>query len=283
MYYGEEILVRTMSATAITDATGKTWQYHSRSDAHSKVACWAILFDLLLNCELLQRHVQGSKVGFGINHTMHDWSQNRDKDLDLVICTPQNSKYSDISFSSLAETYQIQLTPNERNILDSFPPLFRCEVGTSLIAVEAKACMTEHVKARPRLYDELTSSHQTIHGDTKNSIAVGFIAINTASNFVSPGRNVHIADGGAMLVSEHKQPYATKQVYEKMEQLGRRTRIEDAGFDAIGITLMTCRNNGSQIELDRDIYNVLRIDNTFSYGKMIERVKSFYSSAFAQI
>jgi uncharacterized RmlC-like cupin family protein len=40
------------------------------------------------------------------------------------------------------------------------------EVGAVLIALEAKACMTAHVKALPRLYDELNSSHQCVHGSS---------------------------------------------------------------------------------------------------------------------
>ena len=57
------------------------------------------------------------------------------------------------------------------------------------MALEAKACMTEFGKARPRLYDELNSSHLTIHGDTNSAIAAGFALVNAAESFVSPLRN----------------------------------------------------------------------------------------------
>lgn len=43
--------------------------------------------------------------------------------------------------------------------LGSLPELPRAPVGAVLMALEAKAAMTEHVKALPRLYDELNSSH----------------------------------------------------------------------------------------------------------------------------
>lgn len=283
MFYGEEILTRSMSETKILDKQGKVWQYHSRSDAHSKAACWAILFDLLANCELLAKHALEKKVGFGINHTMHDWALNRDKDLDLVICTPANGKYLSGTFVDFVVKYGIKLTDEEKLVLKSLPQLLMCEVGTSFVALEAKACMTEHVKALPRLYDELTSSHQTIHGDTKNTIAVGFVMINTADSFISPGRNARSSQDGGMFVTEHKQPFAAQRVYEKTGQLGRRTKIEDIGFDAIGITFMKCKNDGSQIKIDKSIYTNLKIDSTFSYGKMIERIKSLYSVTFNQI
>jgi hypothetical protein len=45
--FGPEILVRTLSKATRVDRSGNRWQYHSRSDHHSKVACWGIIFDLL--------------------------------------------------------------------------------------------------------------------------------------------------------------------------------------------------------------------------------------------
>ena len=83
---GPEILARTMTATRIPDQFGNLWQYHPRSDRHSKVACWAAFFDLLGTSALLHRHVAEGKVIFGVNHTMRDFKTRRKKDLDLVDC-----------------------------------------------------------------------------------------------------------------------------------------------------------------------------------------------------
>ena len=83
--YGPDILVRTLSQTSRADRYGNAWQYHSRSDHHSKVACWAILFDLLVKCPLLRRHVDDGLVGFGINHEMRDFVHDRKKNLDVVL------------------------------------------------------------------------------------------------------------------------------------------------------------------------------------------------------
>ena len=85
---GPEILARTMTATRIPDQLGNLWQYHPRSDRHSKVACWAAFFDLLGTSALLRRHVAEGNVIFGINHTMRDFKTRRKKDLDLVIARP---------------------------------------------------------------------------------------------------------------------------------------------------------------------------------------------------
>jgi len=65
---GPDILARTLSATSRPDRYGNLWQYHSRSDHHSKVACFGIVLDLLQRCGLLRRHVAAGEVAFGINH-----------------------------------------------------------------------------------------------------------------------------------------------------------------------------------------------------------------------
>jgi hypothetical protein len=71
---GAEILVRTMSAARVApDASGHAWNYHSRSDHHSKVACWGIVFDLLGASALFRKHVEAGRVAFGINHEMRDF------------------------------------------------------------------------------------------------------------------------------------------------------------------------------------------------------------------
>ena len=164
------------------------WQYHSRSDRHSKVACWGILFDLLQACPLLAQHVREKKIVFGINHEMRDFKLNRRKNLDLVLCSPASESKAALSFDELVDRYGIVLTEEELAALNGLPPLECAPVGTVYCALEAKACMTEHMKARPRLYDELNSSHQTIHGASDMVIAVGFVMVNFATEFVSPGR-----------------------------------------------------------------------------------------------
>jgi hypothetical protein len=65
---------------------GDAWQYHPRSDRHSKVACWALMFDLIEACSLLRSHLEAGKVAIGINHTMRDFARDREKNLDLVVC-----------------------------------------------------------------------------------------------------------------------------------------------------------------------------------------------------
>ena len=90
--YGPGILVRTLTKPTRVDRYGNRWQYHSRSDHHSKIACWGIVFDLVQTCPLLNRHIAAAKIAFGINHEMRDFQHDRKKKLDLVLCTPASDR-----------------------------------------------------------------------------------------------------------------------------------------------------------------------------------------------
>ena len=188
--HGPEILVRSLFHPSRTDSHGNRWQYHSRSDRHSKVACWGIVFDLLLTSPLLRRHIQEGRVGFGINHQMRDFVHDRKKNLDMVLCTPaSDGRTSTADFASLVAEYEIDLSVDEQAKLAALPMLHRTPVGSVLMALEAKAAMTAHQRALPRLYDELNSSHLTVHGASEQAIAAGFVMVNIAERYLSPDLN----------------------------------------------------------------------------------------------
>lgn len=118
---GAEILVRTLSKPTIKDRHGNAWNYHGRSDRHSKVACWGIVFDLLKNSALFRRHVAAKRVAFGINVEMLDFQHARKKDLDLVICQPASGASRRArNLAALARHYEIELSKKERAELDAF-------------------------------------------------------------------------------------------------------------------------------------------------------------------
>ena len=85
---GPEILVASMCVPRPRGPRKQLWQYHPRSDAHSKLACWGVLFDLLGQSRLLRQHVSQSKVVLGVHFTLRDFSTGRKKVLDLVIARP---------------------------------------------------------------------------------------------------------------------------------------------------------------------------------------------------
>lgn len=282
--HGPEILVRTLTKPTREDRYGNRWQYHSRSDHHSKVACWGIVFDLLGTCPLLRRHVDTGKVFFGINHEMRDFEHDRKKDLDLVLCTTgsgADSKVSVDTLDTLVQAYDIELTADESTTLASMPILRRAAVGSVLMALEAKACMTAHQRALPRLYDELNSSHLTVHAASDQAIAAGFAMVNVADRYLSPDRNKRNLTSDPDW-SIHKQPRDAGLAVDKIRQLPRRSKTGATGYDAFAIVVVDCTNDGSVVSLvtsppapqPGDIHH---------YAAMIDRLAHTYATRFKDL
>jgi hypothetical protein len=150
------------------------------------------------------------------------------------------------------------------------------------MALEAKACMTEFGKARPRLYDELNSSHLTIHGDTDSAIAAGFLLLNVAETFVSPIRNPWTLGSLPTRVSTHNQPRDAQLVAAKVAELPRRARPGDEGFDAFAILAIDLANDGRPVTIVPDapgrIYPPI-----FHYDAAVERLAHLYATRFSGI
>jgi hypothetical protein len=275
--HGPGILARTLTIP-MPKGKGTPWQYHPRSDHHSKVACWGILFDLLQHSALVREHVATGRLVFGINHEMRDFRTGRKKDLDLVLARPGNGTIAKpLTFRSLATKWGILLDAGEARILVELPDAVQHPVGTVHLALEAKACMTEHMKARPRLYDELNSSHDAVHGSAEMAIAAGFVMVNLADEFISPEMN---KSGGALHVTTHKQPRATEMVIEKMLEIPRRATTSAQGFDALAIVVIKCRNDGvSPVRIVTEP-PAPEPGSTVHYDSMIARIVHLYESRF---
>lgn len=281
---GPDILVRSLALATISDKFGNKWQYHPQSDRHSKIGSWGILFDLLNESPLMRQHVEGGKVIFGVNHQMSDFKTMRKKNLDLVIARPGTASGGRrrTDFASLAPQYGIVLTAEQASLLKQLPKLEGGPVGSVLLALEAKASMTEHTKARPRLYDELNSSHMTIHGAAEQAIAAGLVMINASASFISPGRNKRNLAKSRPAVTSHKQPEAAAGVIAKIREMHRRTRPQDEGFDAIGIVVIDAKNDGSPIQLVTLPPAPTSADD-YHYDQMIRRIRQKYEVIFANI
>jgi hypothetical protein len=268
---GPAILVQTLSVPALTRTSSpQPWQYHSRGGRHSLTACWGVLFDLLANSSLLRRHVEESKVVFGLDHQMHDYAANRSKNLDLVIARPHaagwTTKRRPRGFSALPALFDMHLTPGQESTLATLPDPVEGAVGAVHLALEAKACMTAFHKSYPRLYDELNSSHGVIHGASNRALAVGLAIINVADEFVSPvgGRN------------RHNQPGDALGAIAKVEQLPRRAGDEGVGYDGLGIVLVDLVNDGTPVTLA----NSPPVPVNYEYDRMIVRIANEYDVRF---
>lgn len=280
--YGPDILVRTLSKPTRADRYGNEWQYHSRSDHHSKVACWGVVFDLLRTTPLLRRHVESGVVRFGINHEMRDFVHDRKKNLDVVLCTGSEIAVGvPQTLRTLARDYDIDLTPEEAAELDKLPVLSRAPVGAVLMALEAKACMTAHQRALPRLYDELNSSHLTVHGATDQAIAAGFTMVNIAERYLSPDLNKRNFPADPDW-SKHNQPRDATLAVDKIRQLPKRSKPGDMGYDALAIVVIDCANDGSAVKLVEAPPAPARGD-IYAYASMIDRLSHIYATRFKDL
>jgi hypothetical protein len=268
-----------MSVPSVRDEHGNVWQYHSRSDRHSKVACWATMFDLLRHSTLLRRHVADDKVAFGVNHEFADFRTRRKKKLDLVIHRPGSAidGRAGRTFTELGSNLTLVFTEEERAALADLPVLREAPVGTVLMALEAKACMTKHVGSGPRLYDELNSSHLTVHGAADQAIAVAFVMVNGAPTFISPDSNRRLIglDQPPPKVTKLRQPRSTEFVLGKVGELPTRTRPGHEGYDAVGIVVIDCPNDGTPVSVVAGP-PAPATNSLFSYESMIRRVTNQY-------
>jgi hypothetical protein len=149
------------------------------------------------------------------------------------------------------------------------------------MALEAKAAMTAHQRALPRLYDELNSSHLTVHGATDQAIAAGFVMVNAAARYLSPDLN----KGNRAVApqwSAHAQPRDATLVIDKVRQLPRRSGPGAAGYDALAIVVVEAANDGGPFELVETPPAPQAGDN-YHYASMIDRTAHIWATRFQNI
>ncbi len=279
---GPAILVEALRNPTIEDRYGNRWQYHSRSDRHSKVACWGIGFDLLTTSALLRRHVADGKVVLGVNHTMRDFGTGRKKDIDLVLARPDGEPDRRVTFNELAQRYSIALTPAQGAALKALPELPIAPVGAVLVALEAKATMTAHIRALPRLYDELNSSHLCVHGASRQALAIGFAIINASPRFASSDMNKFDLATTNRVFTQEPQPRSLSRTLEKLAEMPRRSNTRETGFDGVGVVVIDGANDGSPFSLVT-APPAPQPGEAFHYDGMIVRMANEYDTSFSSI
>ncbi|MFH8587380.1 hypothetical protein ACSHWO_14610 [Streptomyces sp. HUAS TT3] len=278
----EAVDILTRSLSKKVPIQGAMLQYHGRSDRHGQLICWGILFDLMLNSQVLRSHVEDGKVVFGINHTLTSFSPEKKKRLDLVLCRPKAGapgpkKPRTLQSMATMEKYGIELSSEQQTMLDDLPVIKEGPVGSVLVALEAKACMTEHIKALPRLYDELNSSHQIVHGHSSQALSIGFFMVNAAEEFYSP---TNLNKPGP---NKHKQPHAMERAVAQVAGLPRRSHHTSQGFDGLGIVAVDMNNDGTSPCTLVSTSPAPAPDDVLHYDSMIQRMAHEYDSRFSMI
>lgn len=235
---------------------GHTYHYHSRSDAHSVQLCTLILADLIHLSPVLQNQLSRGQIAFGIN-VSHRWaSTGKQKTIDLVIGQPLRPPPPSGKIA-MAEEFSI-----------------------ILVACEAKSVMTEHGKSQPRIFDELSSSHEIVHQGKQDSIAAGITVVNIAPTFISPLRQT---DRLPLHVTHHNQPHVTERMVAHLRGLPIRTEAGQVGFDAYCTFVVDCDN---QVEHAVTLWTkppAPQPGEKDHYDTFVGRIVDSYAQRFSQL
>jgi hypothetical protein len=269
---GPEILARTMSVATRRGKEAGSWQYHSRSDTRSKLACWTVLFDLLCECDVMRRHAEAGKLGFGINHVMVG-PINKTLDLVVTVVPPNRVAGGRTTFADLVDRYGILLDNDDSRLLGELPTVEEDaddDVSEVAIALEAKACMTEHLKSIPRLHAEILATGYLAKKAAPRCITVSYSLVNAADSFISPG--------GAGKVDHHAKPEDTRRVVDMLRHAIPLAReAKDIGYDVVGVSVIACHNDGSPVAVVDHSPAPSRADH-HHYERMIRSVCAEYRS-----
>lgn len=234
---------------------GHVFRYHPRSNSHSITLCECVLQDLLENCGVLIDQARKGLVAYGID-LKHVWqTSNKAKTIDLAVGIPGLPIKEGVA------------TIGKVTSLDQV-----------LISCEAKSCMTEHGKSQPRIYDELSSSHEIVHQGRQDAIAAGITIVNIAPQFASPLRQT---SRKKLHFSNHTQPRVTANMVEHLRGLPLRERVGDTGFDAYSTIVVNCDNiHGAALWRDPPAPQPGDSDH---YDTFLERISRLYAERFADL
>jgi hypothetical protein len=211
---------------------GFVYRYHPRSDAHSKELCRLVLEDLIAACPSLRAHAEAGQVVYGINCLYTFPVSGKTKTLDFVVAKGRPEAGAERIAGVIGPAAELGTAKVGNRKVKQFA------IERVLLSCESKAAMTEHVKSKPRLFDELSSSHEIVHQGDPDAIAAGITVVNIAKTFVSPTRQ----KGDSLIVTAHRQPDVTRQMVEHLRGLPIRTGRYAAGFDAYATIVVDCDN-----------------------------------------
>ncbi len=219
MYDAPQKLANWMSQHRHKDKKyNQTYLYHSRSDRHSVELCRFVVADLIAASRILREKAAARSIAYGVN-VPYTAPSGKVKNLDFAIGKPKKP----ITAGDFLEGEMIACVR---------------ELESLEISCEAKSTMTEHSKSQPRMYDELSSSHEIIHQGAPSAIATGIAVINIAATFVSPLRQT----SDSPYVTKHKQPKAAAGMIEHLRGLKIRNELGDVGFEAFCTIVLDCDN-----------------------------------------
>lgn len=196
--------------------------YHPRSNKHSDALSRAILIDLMRNCPKIAADGKADRLVFKMNHNVKFGRVTWNTDLAIGPPSPGGISKSATRIEGMAKAVPV----------------------TVRMAVEHKAIMTEHGKARLNRQRDLEAHHAHVHDNDDNAIAAGVFIINSSPTFRSPLRGVGV-------MTEHADPVSlVTMCINALQDVTLSRRVGEAGLDAKCALVVNLDN----IHLDAAVY-----------------------------
>jgi hypothetical protein len=234
------------------------------------------MFDMLNECESLRRRAERGLVGFGINYVMVG-PINKTLDLVLTSLEPGAGDGRAENFATMAATLGVVLNDDERTALEALPVIHRApadDIAEVAVAVEAKACMTEHVKSLPRLHAEILATGYLARLAARQCITVSYSLVNSAPSFVTPSSD--------RKTNQHRQPEDARRVFDMLAKAVPTVSDSNPyGYDVVGAVAVDCRNDGSPVLVIEQGPASLRRDERLHYERMVRNLCTEYRRRFS--
>jgi hypothetical protein len=188
--------------------------YHPRSSKHGDAMCEFVLRDLNANCPTLSALASRGAIVYQTNYTVNEGTPSK-WTIDLVLGPRKGGL--DLEGAYIARDDPLEVW----------------------IAIDAKAIMTEHGKARRNRQRDLNSMAEILHRMDPTPIIGAYVAINMAAEFRSPLRKANTRHRNIERIVAETIPLMTEILQD--EESGH------PGLDAIGVTILDYSNApGSQ-------------------------------------
>ena len=159
--------------------------------------------------------------------------------------------------------------------------------ATVELALEAKALMTEHMKARHNRLGDLEAVHETVHRYDDNTVAVGVVIVNVSDVFFSQTRGkIHPHKNIAKVGKKTVELFRTLPI--------RHTPSTQAGFEAVSVIVVDFDNLGqfpTELPPDAPVPRRPTLIHTtpapppgdpLHYATMIQRICKAYETRWAR-
>ena len=250
---GPNILVDSFTSRGVTCG----YQYNSRSDWHSVLTCWTAIFDLLRHARdkaaggmpsSLWQDLKAGRLGFGINHTIVSHAQ--EKRIDIVICEViPTLGFKGKNFADIPKKHSFAINQSDDitflNEIKTLPfyEVDSAHMGEVRIAIEAKAAMSDLVKAIPRLFAEILATGIIVrdaqtHRAWGKTVVASVNLINTATAFKSSTKG-EVKKNGTSEATSVLNMLATAFFSGIASKAFNGTPI----YSAVGALLIECEND----------------------------------------